>query len=61
MHNSLSIKHYDPKFWKTFRAESQELVMIDSGAAFTTIASRYSNLEFFTGRYANFMQSITED
>lgn len=59
MHNSLSIEEHDPKFWKTFKAESFELVSIDSGAGFSRIAAQYGTLDFFLNEYSEFIERIS--
>jgi len=61
MHNSLSIEEHDPKFWKTFKKESLELISIDGGAGFTSIAATYSELDFFLHEYSEFLNKITKE
>ena len=60
MHNSLSIEEHDPKFWKTFKREAFELVIIDGGAGLSKVAATYSKMDFFLTHYSDFMDRISK-
>jgi len=60
MHNSVSIKEQDPKFWSTYKKEAWKLVEVDGGAGLTRVAAQYSHLTFFLHEYSEFIESISD-